>query len=259
MTSQTQFGERNIVNDAKILRALHVRGAPLLLANVWDPSTARIVESVGMRAVATSSAAVAPVHGFEDHGRLPPDVAFEALRRIASAVRIPVTADLEDGYGLSAEELVRRIAEAGVSGFNIEDTNNSAGIIVDADEQAERIAQIRAVSRNRQLDVVINARIDVHIHGRSVEDGIKRAEKYFGAGADCVYPIFESDISAIREYVAVGPTNVLCRPGGVSLPELVDAGVSRVSVGPLLFQQLLTRLKVAASALLRLDDHALWT
>src|SRR5262245_38541229 len=104
MTDRTKSAKHDVAADAEKLRKLHVPGDPLLLANVWDPTSARVVESVGMRAIATASNAVAPVNGYEDHGHLPPDVAFGVIRRIADAVELPVTADLEDGYGLPTEE-----------------------------------------------------------------------------------------------------------------------------------------------------------
>ena len=110
MTGQTKSSGHDIAADADKLRKLHVPGDPLLLANIWEPVTARLAESAGMRAIATASAALAPVNGYEDHGHLPPDIAFGALRRITDAVTLPVTADLEDGYGLSPQEFVDRLA-----------------------------------------------------------------------------------------------------------------------------------------------------
>jgi len=257
MTSQTKPAAHDVAADAEKLRKLHIPGDPLVLANVWDPTSARIVESAGMRAVATASNALAPVNGYEDHGHLPPDVAFGALRRIADAVTLPVTADLEDGYGLSPEEFVDRLANAGACGANLEDTDHRVGALVDANWQAERIASIRAAARARGFNAVINARVDVHMHKGPIEEGLKRARKYFDAGADCVYPIFLSDVSAIREYVALCPTNILYAPGGAALGELRALGVARISVGPFLFRLLLKRLKVATDALRRFDDKGL--
>ena len=94
----------------------------------------------------------------------------------------------------------------------------------------------------------------MHIHKGPVEEGLKRAQKYFDAGADCVYPIFLWDVSAIREYVALGPTNILYGPEKIALAVLAELGVARISVGPLLFRLLLKRLKVATDALRRFDD-----
>jgi 2-methylisocitrate lyase-like PEP mutase family enzyme len=242
------------VADAGKLRKLHVPGDPLVLSNVWDPTSARVVESAGMRAIATSSNALAPVNGYEDHGHLPADVAFGALQRIASTVRLPVTADLEDGYGLSAEEFVDRLASAGACGANIEDSDHRSGGLVDADRFAERIASIKAAARARGFDPVINARVDVHMHKGPVEEGLMRARKYFEAGADCVYPIFLSEVSAMRQYVAVGPTNILYGPGSIALRELATLGVARISVASFVFRLMIRRLQVATEALRRLDD-----
>jgi 2-methylisocitrate lyase-like PEP mutase family enzyme len=258
MTEQTRASGHDVVADADKLRRLHVPGDPLLLANVWDPPSARVVESAGMRAIATASAALAPVNGYEDHGHLPPDVAFGALRRIADAVKLPVTADLEDGYGLSPEEFVDRLVEAGACGANLEDTDHRVGALVDADWHAERIASIKAAARARGFDPVINARIDVHFHKAPVEEGLKRARRYFDAGADCVYPIFLSDVSAIREYVALGPTNILYGPEMIAPAELARLGVARISVGPFLFRLLLKRLEVALDALRQSDEKGIW-
>jgi 2-methylisocitrate lyase-like PEP mutase family enzyme len=253
MTERNEQGGHDVAADAEKLRKLHVPGDPLVLANVWDPPSARAVESAGMRAIATSSNAIAPMYGYDDHGHLPADVAFGALRRIADAVRLPVTADLEDGYGLSAEEFVERLVDSGACGANLEDSDYRAGGLVDADRQAERISAIKAAARARRVDPVVNARVDVHLHKGSVADGLKRARKYFAAGADCVFPIFLSDAAAIREYVALGPTNVLYGPGGVALAELAKLGVARISVGSFLFRLLHKRLEVAVDALRRLD------
>jgi 2-methylisocitrate lyase-like PEP mutase family enzyme len=260
MSGQTQSGH-DVAADAQKLRKLHVAGDPLLLANVWDPPTARVVESAGMRAIATSSAALAPVNGYEDGGHVPPDVVFAALRRIADAVTLPITADLEDGYGLSPAEFVDRLANAGVCGANLEDSNYrvAGNALVDADQQAERIASIKEAALARGFDLVINARVDVHLHKGPIEEGLKRARKYFDAGADCVYPILLSDVSGIREYVALGPTNVLYGPEGIAPSELTRLGVARISVGPFLFLNMLKRLRFTIDALSRFDTEVVWT
>jgi 2-methylisocitrate lyase-like PEP mutase family enzyme len=258
MTAQTESHHHDVAADAEKLRKLHVPGDPLLLANVWDPPSARVAESAGMRAIATASAALAPVNGYDDHGHLPPDVAFGALRRIADAVTLPVTADLEDGYGLSPGEFVDRLLDAGACGANLEDTDHRGGALTDADRQAERIAGVKAAARARGFDAVINARVDVHLHKGAVDEGLKRARKYFAAGADCVYPIFLSDKAAIREYVTLGPTNILYGPEMIAPDELAALGVARISVGPFLFRALMKRLEVAMDALRRTDVKAIW-
>jgi 2-methylisocitrate lyase-like PEP mutase family enzyme len=258
MTAQMTSAVHDVAADAEKLRKLHVPGDPLLLPNVWDPPSARVVESAGVRAIATASAALAPVNGYEDHGHLPPGVAFDALRRIADAVTLPVTGDLEDGYGLSSEEFVDRLFRSGACGANVEDTDHRAGALVDAEVQAERIASIKAAARARGFNAVINARIDVHFHNASHEEGLKRARKYFDAGADCVYPIFLSDAPTIRQYVALGPTNILYGPDMIPPRELAALGVARISVGPFLFRLLMKRLEAAVDALRRFDDKGAW-
>lgn len=244
----------DVAADAEKLRKLHVPGDPLLLANVWDPTSARVVESAGMRAIATSSNAVAPVNGYEDHGHIPADIAFSALARITDAVSLPVTADLEDGYGLSPDEFARRLAEAGACGAILEDSDHRAHALVDADLHAQRITAVKKAARARGFDVVINARVDVHFHKGSVEEGLRRARKYLDAGADCIYPIFLSDVSAIPKYVALGPTNIMYAPGSLPLAELAKLGVARISVASFFFRLLVKRLEVAVDALRRFDD-----
>jgi len=247
----------DVAADAERLRRLHVPGNPLVLANVWDPPSARVVEAAGMRAIATSSNAIAPVNGYEDHGHIPADVAFGALRRIADAVTLPVTADLEDGYGLSADEFVERLAAAGACGANLEDSDYRAGGLMDADRQVERIVAIKAAARARGFNAVINARVDAHVHKAPLEEGLKRARKYLAAGADCVFPIFLFDAAAIRQYVAVGPTNALYMPGSPLLGEIAELGVARISVASFLFRLLQKQLQLAVDALQRRDDKAL--
>ena len=247
--------EHDVAADAEKLRRLHVPGDPLILANVWDPVSARVVEAAGMRAIATGSNALAPVSGYQDHGFLPADVAFGALRRITDTVKLPVTADLEDGYGLSAEELVDRLAGAGACGVLLEDSDNRACILGDADEHADRIAAVKAAARARGFAPVINARIDVHVHKGTLEEGLRRARRYLAAGADCVYPIFLTDASAIRQYVALGPTNILYSPGSIKLRELANLGVARISVASFFLRLLVKRLEIAVDALRRLDDN----
>src|SRR5262249_48010317 len=148
--------------------------------------------------------------------------------------------------------------EAGACGFNLEDTDHRAGVLVGADQHAERIAEIKAACRTNGVELVVNARVDVHLQNGPIEEGLRRAQKYFDAGADCVYPILLSDVTAIREYVALGPINVFYRPGGTALRELVKLGVARISVGPSLFRLLLKRLEAAVEAFRNFDDEGIW-
>ncbi|MFI9228915.1 isocitrate lyase/phosphoenolpyruvate mutase family protein [Streptomyces rimosus] len=226
---------------AAALRALHHGRAaddPLVLPGPWDAESARIFAAAGFPALATPSAGVSAALGYAD-GSTPPDEMFAAVTRIVRAVEVPVTADLEAGYGLPAKELVERIAAAGAVGCNIEDSDHHSGALTEAGRQADRLAEIRAAAGDA---LVINARIDVFLPGRcgsgdtdlavQVEEAVRRGLRYAAAGADCVYPILAPP-HVLRELAdRIGlPVNALAVPGGPPPRELGAAGASRVTFG----------------------------
>ncbi|WP_248963033.1 isocitrate lyase/PEP mutase family protein [Sphaerisporangium perillae] len=220
------------------LRALHVPGRPLVLPNVWDAASARAVVEAGFPVVATGSAAVAPALGYADGESAPAGVMLDAVARIARAVPVPVTADLERGYGLAPAELVERLAETGAAGLNLEDSDPRTGTMIDPAEQADFLAAVRAAAENAGVDLVINARIDTYARGdgttsERLADTVRRGRLYLRAGADCVYPIMLTEPEVIRALIAEigGPVNVLFRPGAPSLADLAALGVARVSFG----------------------------
>ena len=216
---------------AQDLRALHVPGSPLLLANVWDAASAAMVEEAGYAAVATSSAAVADTEGWPDTNAMPPEVALAAVARVVRGTSLPVTADIEGGYGLAAFELVDRLLATGAVGCNLEDTDHEqARTLVDLDEHVRRLAAIRASAGD---GLVLNARIDTVLRGGTLDEAIERGKAYLAAGADCVYPIFLADPADIGRFVEAvgGPVNILFRSGAPSVAELASLGVARVSVG----------------------------
>ena len=138
------------------LRALHTAPELLVLPNAWDVASARLFAGeLGYPAVATTSAGVAEALGYADHQATPPEEMFAAVARIAAAVEVPVTADLEAGYWLSARDLVGALLEAGGVGLNIEDTDHREGRIVSTEEQVERIAAIKAAGRDAGVDIVV--------------------------------------------------------------------------------------------------------
>ncbi|MGV9807080.1 isocitrate lyase/PEP mutase family protein [Micromonospora chersina] len=223
---------------AAALRALHRPGDPLILPNAWDPGSARAVVAAGFPAVATSSAAVAEALGHADGEATPVAEMFAAVGRIAAAVPVPVTADLERGYGLRPAELVERLLAAGAVGCNIEDSDPRNGRLYDVEDQADLLAGIRAAARAAGVDLVLNARVDVHLraHGPAEErlaEAVRRAHRYRAAGADSVYPILLADPEQVREFVAEvdAPVNVLARPGAPAPAELAALGVARISYG----------------------------
>lgn len=227
----------SLAEKAERLRLLHDGPEPLLLANAWDAATAVAVESAGFSAVATTSGGVARALGFEDGERTPPDQMLAAVGRMATAVDLPVTADLERGYGLGAVELVEGMLAAGIVGLNYEDTDHAGGGsgLVDAGEQAEAIAAIRAAADAAGVAIVINARVDTFVRGvdGALEETLRRGRLYLEAGADCVYPIFMKDEAEIEQVVAGldAPVNELLLPDGPSLQRLGEVGVRRISVG----------------------------
>ncbi|MFI6508967.1 isocitrate lyase/phosphoenolpyruvate mutase family protein [Streptosporangium sp. NPDC050855] len=220
------------------LRALHVPGRPLVVPNVWDAASARAVEAAGFPVIATGSAAVASVLGYEDGEETPAGEMLAAVARISRSVSLPVTADMERGYRLEPAELAGRLAAAGACGCNLEDSDPRTGAPVGADEQAGLLRAVRAAAVDAGTDLVINARVDVFLNGTGgdeerLEEAVRRGNLYLEAGADCVYPIFAADAGIIRELVRRidGPVNVLFRPGTPSLAGLADLGVARVSFG----------------------------
>lgn len=220
---------------AAALRALHVPGRPLILPNVWDAASAQIVEAAGFPAIATGSAAIATVLGYADGEGTPPAEMFAAIARIAAVCTVPVTADLERGYGLTARELVDRLTATGAVGCNLEDSDPRTATLVDVEEQANLLAAVREAAGP---DLVINARVDLYVRGSGtpqerLAEAVRRGRRYLDAGADCVYPIAAADATAIGALVDQigGPVNVLFRPGTPSLAELSALGVARISFG----------------------------
>src|ERR1700676_3091048 len=187
---------QNTVLDsaAQRLRELHQIGRPLLLVNVWDAAGARAVEAAGSPAIATSSVAMAGVRGGSDDNS-DREAAFAQLRQITAAVDVPVTADLEGGYGLAPGDLVDAMLAAGAVGCNIEDTDHANGHgLLEAEAQAAYLAGIRAEADQQGVRVVLNARIDAIIRhpqrdaAAALAEVLRRARLYFEAGVDCVYP-----------------------------------------------------------------------
>ncbi|WP_336204826.1 isocitrate lyase/phosphoenolpyruvate mutase family protein [Nonomuraea sp. LPB2021202275-12-8] len=162
--------------------------------------------------------------------------ARRAVHRLkwSGANRVPVTADMERGYGLAPAELVERLLATGAAGCNLEDSDPRSGELVDVGRQAEFLAGVRAEAG---AALVINARVDTYITGptgdRTHAEAVRRARRYLEAGADCVYPIGLADEAAIEALVTeVGePVNILFRPGAPSLGRLAGLGVARVSYG----------------------------
>jgi 2-methylisocitrate lyase-like PEP mutase family enzyme len=249
---------------AEDLRARHFTDRPLILANVWDAASAAAVAGAGHPVLATSSAAVAASLGVGDHEQMNADVAFAAIRRIAGAVDIPVTADLEAGYRLPADELVERLLDSGAVGCNLEDSDHHGpALLRDADRQVEYIAAISDAARRAGIGVVVNARIDVYVrravpNEHRVAETLRRGRKYLKAGATCVYPIGATDkqeISALVEQIG-GPVNILLRSDSPTLADLRHVGVTRISLAAALHRHAMAETASLTRCLL--DDEDDW-
>jgi 2-methylisocitrate lyase-like PEP mutase family enzyme len=214
--------------QAQAFRQMHLEPPILVLPNAWDVASAKALAALdGCRALATSSAAVARSLGFEDGERAPGPVMVEAAGRIADAVEVPVTGDLERGYG-DPVGTARAAWEAGLVGINFEDSTRAG--LVDVDEQVEAIRSIREAVP----DLVINARVDifVRIGSGDVAEAAARGNAYLAAGADCIYPIL-APVSSIEALVhrIKGPVNVIAEPDTPPSAELEELGVARMTWG----------------------------
>ena len=218
-----------------LFRDLHVPGHPLLLANAWDVASALVTEAAGAPAVATTSAGLAWAAGYPDGNRLPRALAVDATSRIVSAMSVPVTADIEGGFGDTPEEVARSVGaflDAGVAGINIEDGT------LDPVDLARRISAARSVAAARGVDLFINARTDVFLAGGDAPDqllaeAVSRARLYVEAGADGVFvpgAAAARSIAALAESIPV-PVNIMAGPGSLSVGQLGTLGVARVSLG----------------------------
>jgi 2-methylisocitrate lyase-like PEP mutase family enzyme len=241
---------------AQRLREMHGGPQPLILPNVWDPVSARVYADAGFAALATSSSAVAATLGYHD-GQTPAAEMFAAVARIAHSVAVPVTADVENGYGLTPGHLVETLLECGVAGCNLEDSDPAVAVLADPGRQADFLAAVRAEAGQ---DLVINARVDVFIRPPAgtpdadraalVEAAIDRSARYLAAGADCSYPILAPE-AVLPELVQriPGPMNAMYLPGGRTLAELAAMGVARITFGGGLHHQAEAALRTSASAL----------
>jgi len=238
---------------ARRFRAAHHGPRPLVLPNVWDAASARVFTEAGFGALATSSGAVAAALGYADGQRTPAAEMFAAIARITRSVDVPVTADIEAGYGMAPGELAERLAAAGVVGCNLEDSDPATRELADPGRQGDYLAGVHAAAGEA---LVLNARVDVFVRprpagaGDAVADAVERARRYLEAGADCCYPIL-APLAALPALVAEagGPVNAMSRPGGPSLAELAAAGVARITFGSSLHQRATEDLAAVARAL----------
>lgn len=224
------------------LRALHSDGM-LVLPNVWDAGSAKVVAEAGFPAVATASAAVTEMLGYPDGEGAPWQDMFAAAGRVAAAVSVPVTVDAEAGYGLEPAQLVQELIKTGAVGCNLEDTDHRAGGLKEAEAHAAWLAEVRAAADAAGVPIVINARVDTFLPGVGIAETVRRGRLYRDAGADCIYPILvrrADDLAVlIKELGTVNgnPSDEL------DLARHRELGTARVSYGPAFYRKALAVLK----------------
>jgi len=251
---------------AELLRKLHRGPRILILPNAWDVISARMIEDLGFPAVATTSAGVAAVLGYPDGQRTPQKEMLEFVARIAHAVSVPVTADMEAGYGTTPAEMAemaREVVAAGIVGLNLEDvTGDDESSHVKLELQLEKIAAIREATASAGVPLVINARTDIYLMPigpaeTRFDRTVERLRAYGKAGADCVFAPGIRDAETIGKLVRAldAPLNILLQPGGAGVAELEKLGVARASLGSGTARVALGTARKIAKALLEYRDH----
>ncbi len=261
------MSKRSQREKAEALLSLHKDGGLLVLPNIWDPIGARILEAEGYPAVATASAAVSASLGYQDGEKINRSTLIDILGRIARSVDVPVTADIETGYGESLSELeltAQQVIESGVVGVNIEDSMEGDAGLRSIEEQRRRISILREVANRRGVHLVINARVDSFVSSSFVndqlamEEAVVRARAYAEAGADCIYPIGPGDeatVRTLRDRIE-SPINILGGPNAAPLQVLREIGINRVSFGPFVFRSCLRKFVDIVEGLGANDDYS---
>ena len=247
--------------NAQLFHSLHDSAAPLTLANVWDVASARLVAATGAAAIATTSAGVAWALGAADGNLLDRDDAIGLIEWVVRAVPVPVSADIESGYGATAAEVadtVSQVVAAGAVGINIEDALTSGtSALRPAAEQSVRIGAARAAADKAGIPLFINARIDTYLGAvgpaeSRLQDTLDRARAYLDAGASGIFVpgVTDADVIAALTAGIPAPVNVLAGPGALSVDELAELGVARVSLGSAVAQTAYDVVRRAATELL---------
>jgi 2-methylisocitrate lyase-like PEP mutase family enzyme len=237
-------------------RELHLGPRILVMPNAWDVASARLFEEAGVRAIATTSSGMSVSHGYPDGQHIPADDMIAAVASIARAVRVPVTADLESGYGDPAGT-ARKAVEAGAAGMNFEDSQRRS--LIPIERQQESIRAIRAAAP----DLFINARVDVYLGqfgdpSSRFAEAVRRALVYCEAGADGIFVPGVFDEQRIADLVRAipAPLNILAGPGAPPISRLAELGVRRVTFGSALSRVALSAARAAAVEILEQGSYS---
>jgi len=235
-------GHSSLAAKADVLRQLHRGPKILVLPNAWDVASARMIEEAGAAAIATSSAGVAFSLGYPDGEKISREEMLAVVARIAAKVKIPVSADLEAGYGdrpEDAAQTARALMESGAVGLNLEDgTGDRQHPLADLALQLEKIAAVLETARSAGVPLVLNARTDIYLREvgspeTRFDEALRRLSAFRNAGADCLFIPGVRDLPTIERFVRDlrHPINILAGPGSPAIPDLQRAGVARISVG----------------------------
>jgi 2-methylisocitrate lyase-like PEP mutase family enzyme len=250
---------------ATLLHNLHVKGDPLILFNIWDAGSAKALQEIGAKVIATGSWSVAAAHGYADGEKLPLDLALANLQRIIAGVDLPVTIDLEGGYGqrpLEVQETVAHVITAGAVGINFEDQIVGGEGLYATEDQAARIKAIREAAEHASIPLFINARTDIFLktqpaqHSDShLEEALHRASAYAESGASGFFAPGLRDAERIKALCELSPlpVNILILPDTPSPRELANLGVARISYGAGPYRQMIDGLKAAGRQALLID------
>jgi len=253
-------------DKAEQFRKLHRGPHLLVLPNAWDVASARILEELGYPAIATTSAGIAFSLGYPDGQRVSREQMLEVLARIAHAVRVPVTADMEAGYGTTAKDMsetAKAMIASGAIGMNLEDvTGEDESSHVNITLQVEKIRAIRETASSLGVPLVLNARTDIYLMPigpaeTRFDRTVERLRSYHQAGADCLFAPGLRDRETIRKLVAAldGPLNILLMPDGPSLSELEKMGVARASAGSAVMRATLSLVQRIGKELMQAGNY----
>jgi 2-methylisocitrate lyase-like PEP mutase family enzyme len=253
------------IERARLFQDLHVKGDPLILFNIWDAGSAQALQEIGAKAIATGSWSVAAAHGFDDGEELSFELVLGNLKRILASVNLPVTFDLEGGYGESAAEVqatVAKVIEAGAVGINFEDQIVGGENLYSIEDQCARIRAIREVADRGGVSFFINARTDIFLKADPathsddhLEEAIGRASAYAKSGASGFFAPGLSDAGRIAKLCERSPipVNIMMLPDIPSPKQLAELGVSRISYGPIPYRLAMEALKEAGRTALSMS------
>lgn len=251
----------NQIEKAKAFGALHRKGSPIVLYNIWDAGTAKAVADAGAKALATGSWSVAAAHGYADGEKLPMSVLVETAKSITAVIDLPLSVDFEGAYSAEpagAAANVEKLVEAGAIGINVEDRVIDGDGLYPVESQSARIRAIREMAEGKNIPFFINARTDLFLaesdlskHAGLVDEAIERGVAYATAGGSGFFVPGLIDPDLIEKICAASslPVNIMMRTGAPDVKALAKLGVGRVSYGPGPYRSMMEKLKQDAAAI----------